>query len=344
MSDLTGNHHLDLLALCSLTAGEDRCDWGVLARQADREGSLDSLMAGEVFEATKRVTEVTLLDFEAANNSAKKPERISKADKTLRTLHKASESDWNAAKEQAEKELEAADGINAHMTSVLDDDYPLNLRFIHNLPPFIFYRGELDENADTRSIAVVGTREPSERGLEKAWKIAEQLAESGVTVTSGLAKGIDTAAHKAALEASGRTISVFGTGITRVSPVGNRELAKRIANEGGLLVSQFFPSATGAHWTFKRRNEVTSGISQGTVVIEASKKSGAKMQARLAYEHGKNVFLIKSLVESQDWAQSMVEDGKAVLVTRLEDITDRLVDEERLRYADKELHPRPFLL
>ena len=344
MADLAGDHHLDLLALCSLTAGKDRCDWGVIARQADREGSLDSLMAGEVFEANKRVTEVALLDFEAANSSAKKTERVSRADKTLRTLHKASESDWNAAKEQAEKELEAADGINARMTSVLDDDYPLNLRFIHNLPPFIFYRGDLDESADTRSIAVVGTREPSERGLEKAWKIAEQLAESGVTVTSGLAKGIDTAAHKAALEASGRTISVFGTGITRVSPVGNRELAKRIANEGGLLVSQFFPSATGTHRTFGKRNEVTSGISQGTVVIEASKTSGAKMQARLAYEHGKNVFLIKSLVESQDWAQSMVEDGKAVLVTRLEDITDRLVDEERLRYADKELHPRPFLL
>ena len=344
MADPTADHHLDLLALCSLTAGEDRCDWGVIARQADREGSLDSLMAGEVFEANKRVTEVALLDFEAANSSAKKTERVSRADKTLRTLHKASESDWNAAKEQAEKELEAADGINARMTSVLDDDYPLNLRFIHNLPPFIFYRGDLDESADTRSIAVVGTREPSERGLEKAWKIAEQLAESGVTVTSGLAKGIDTAAHKAALEAGGRTISVFGTGITRVSPVGNRKLAERIANEGGLLVSQFFHTATGAHWTFGKRNEVTSGISQGTVVIEASKTSGAKMQARLAYEHGKNVFLIKSLVESQDWAQSMVEDGQAVLVTQLEDITDRLVDEERLRYADKELHPRPFLL
>ena len=79
-------------------------------------------------------------------------------------------------------------------------------------------------------------------------------------------------------------------------------------------------------------------------MIEASKTSGAKMQARLAYEHGKKVFLIKSLVESQDWAQAMVEDGKAVRVTQLQDITERLVDEERLRYADKELHPRPFLL
>ena len=344
MADPTADHHLDLLALCSLTAGEDRCDWGVIARQADREGSLDSLMAGEVFEANRRVTEVALLDFEAANSSAKKTERVSRADKTLRTLHKASESDWKAAKEHAEKELEAANDINARMTSVLDDDFPLNLRFIHNLPPFIFYRGDLDESADTRSIAVVGTREPSERGLEKAWKIAEQLAESRVTVISGLAKGIDTAAHKATLDADGRTISVFGTGITNVSPTGNRDLAERIVDEGGLLVSQFFPSATGAHWTFGKRNEVTSGISQGTVVIEASKTSGAKMQARLAYEHGKNVFLIKSLVESQDWAQSMVEDGQAVLVTRLEDITDRLVDEERLRYADKELHPRPFLL
>lgn len=344
MADPTADHHLDLLALCSLTAGEDRCDWGVIARQADREGSLDSLMAGEVFEANRRVTEVALLDFEAANSSAKKTERVSRADKTLRTLHKASESDWKAAKEQAEKEIEAANDINARMTSVLDDDYPLNLRFIHNLPPFIFYRGDLDESADTRSIAVVGTREPSERGLEKAWKIAEQLAESRVTVISGLAKGIDTAAHKATLDTGGRTISVFGTGITNVSPTGNRGLAERIVEEGGLLVSQFFPTAPGAHWTFGKRNEVTSGISQGTVVIEASKTSGAKMQARLAYEHGKNVFLIKSLVESQDWAQSMVEDGQAVLVSELEDITDRLVDEERLRYADKELHPRPFLL
>ena len=344
MAEPTADHHLDLLALCSLTAGEDRCDWGVIARQADREGSLYGLMAGEVLEATKRVTEMSLLDFEAANSSAKKIERISRADKTLRTLHKASKSDWKAAEEQAEKELEAADAINARMTSVLDEDFPLNLRFIHNLPPFVFYRGDLDENADTRSIAVVGTREPSERGLEKAWRIAEQLVARGVTVTSGLAKGIDTAAHKAALDAGGRTISVFGTGITNVSPSGNRDLAERIVDEGGLLISQFFPSAAGAHWTFGKRNEVTSGISQGTVVIEASKTSGAKMQARLAYEHGKNVFLIKSLVESQDWAQSMVEDGKAVLVTRLEDITDRLVDEERLRYADKELHPRPFLL
>lgn len=344
MAEPTADHHLDLLALCSLTVGEDRCDWGVIARQADREGSLDSLMAGEVLEATKRATEMTLLDFEATSSPAKKTERISRADKTLRTLHTASERNWKDAKEQAEREIEAADAFNARIASVLDDDYPLNLRFIHNLPPFIFYRGDLDEDADTRSIAVVGTREPSERGLEKAWKIAEQLAECGVTVTSGLAKGIDTAAHKATLEAGGRTISVFGTGITNISPVSNRDLAERIVDEGGLLISQFFPSATGAHWTFGKRNEVTSGISQGTVVIEASKTSGAKMQARLAYEHGKNVFLIKSLVESQDWAQYMVEEGRAILVTQLDDITDRIVDEERLRYADKELHPRPFLL
>lgn len=337
----TGDPHLDLLALCSLTTGEE---WGVIARQADREGSLDSLMACEVLEATKRAADVTLFDLEAASSPAKKTERISRADKTLHKLCNASESDWKFALKQAEEKLAVATAINARMTSVLDDDYPLNLRFIHNLPPFIFYRGDLDENADTRSIAVVGTRKPSERGLEKAWRIAEQLAERGVTITSGLAKGIDTAAHKAALKAGGRTISVFGTGITHVSPVSNRELAKQIVNGGGLLVSQFFPASPGAHWTFGKRNEVTSGISQGTVVIEASKTSGAKMQARLAYEHGKNVFLIKSLVESQDWAQSMVEDGKAVLVTRLEDITDRLVEEERLRYADKELHPRPFLL
>ena len=344
MAEPTTDHHLDLLALCSLTAGEDRCDWGVIARQADREGSLDSLMERYVLEATKSFPEIALPDFEATNNSAENTERINGADKTLRTLQMASESDWKAAREQAEKELEAAEGASAHMTSVLDEDYPLNLRFIHNLPPFIFYRGDLDENADARSIAVVGTRNPSERGLERACQIAELLAESRVTVTSGLAKGIDTAAHRAAMDAGGRTISVFGTGITKVYPADNRDLAERIVWEGGLLISQFFPTSTGAQWAFGKRNEVTSGISQGTVVIEASQTSGSKMQARLAYEHGKNVFLIKSLVDSQDWAQSMVKDGKAIRATRLEDITERLVDAERLRYADKELHPRPFLL
>lgn len=319
MAEPTADHRLDLLALCSLTAGEDRCDWGVIARQAHRDGSLEGLLAGETLEDTKR------------------------AHKTRWVANTASDKQWEEARARARIELEAAEAAGARITTVLDDDYPLNLRFIHNLPPFIFYMGSLDEDADARSVAVVGTRDASEEGLETAWEISRALASHGITVTSGLARGIDTAAHNAALDAGGRTISVFGTGITKVSPVGNIDLAERIVDEGGLLVSQFLPEFPGAKWTFSKRNEVTSGISQATIVIEASRKSGARKQARLAYEHGKRVFLIQSLVASEEWANSMVEQGRATPMSTVDEVASSLADPDDLRSADKTLHKESLL-
>lgn len=319
MAEPTADRHLDLLALCSLTAGEDRCDWGVIARQAHREKSLERLLAGEMLEGTKRAHDTGWLASTATNDQ------------------------WEEARARAKIELATGEAIGAGMTSVLDDNYPLNLRFIHNLPPFIFYMGDLSEDADARSVAVVGTRDASEEGLEAAWKISNELASQGITVTSGLARGIDTAAHKAALDAGGRTISVFGTGITKVSPVGNRELAERIVDEGGLLVSQFLPRLPGAKWTFSKRNEVTSGISQATIVIEASRKSGARKQARLAFEHGKQVFLIQSLVESEEWANSMVEQEKATPISTVAEVISSLADPDDLRNADKSLHKESLL-
>ena len=313
MADPTADHHLDLLALCSLKAGKDRCDWGIIARQAHREGSLDGLLAGEMLEDTKR------------------------AHKTRWVANTASDKQWEEAHARARIELEAAEAVGAQMTTVLDDDYPLNLRFIHNLPPFLFYKGILDEDADAQSVAVVGTRDPSEDGKETVRKIASELSRQDITITSGLARGIDTVAHNAALDAGGRTISVFGTGITKVSPVGNSELAERIVDEGGLLVSQFFPTSPGSKSSFGKRNEVTSGISQATIVIEASRKSGARKQARLAFEHGKRVFLIQSLVESEEWANSMVEQRKATPISTAEDVISSLADPDDLRSADKSL-------
>ena len=320
MADTTCSQHLDLLALCSLTAGEDRCDWGVIARQAHRERSLDGLLTGEMLEGTKR------------------------ADKTGWITRTASDKQWEEARARARVELEAAEAVGADMTTVLDDDYPLNLRFIHNLPPFLFYRGILNEDTDAQSVAVVGTRDPGEDGKETARKIAKELSRQNITITSGLARGIDTVAHNAALDAGGRTIGVFGTGITKVSPVGNRELAESIVDEGGLLVSQFFPTASGSQWSFGKRNEVTSGISQATVVIEASGTSGARMQARLAYEHGKRVFLIHPLVESQEWAKSMVKQRKAISISTTADIVSLISDVDNLRSADKMLHSEMQLL
>jgi DNA processing protein len=204
------------------------------------------------------------------------------------------------------------------LVTVLDEQYPANLRLIYNRPPFLFVRGAL-LGSDERSLAVVGTRSASPEGLHQARRLASELADRGVAVVSGLAAGIDTAAHVAALDAGGRTIAVMGTGIDRVYPAANRFLAQRIA-EGGALVSQFWPGMAPRQQNFPLRNVVTSGIAAGTVVIEASSTSGAKMQARLALEHGKRLFLIESLVMHEDWARNYAKRRGATVVRSVDDV------------------------
>jgi DNA processing protein len=171
--------------------------------------------------------------------------------------------------------------------------------------------------------------------------MARLLAEQTVTVVSGMARGIDAAAHRAAIEAGGRTIAVFGTGITKCYPPENRELAEEIVRHGA-LVSQFWPTRNPGRDTFPRRNHVTSGISQGTVVIEASSTSGAKMQARLALEHGKKVFLVKSLVTDQTWAKTYVSKRGAIEVDDVDDVIQQLASPERVRQATEQQQQLTF--
>lgn len=186
------------------------------------------------------------------------------------------------------------------MLSVLDPDYPENLRAVYDRPPLIFIAGSL-EPADTRSVAVVGTRVASPDGLTRARAIAEHLVQGGYTVTSGLAAGIDTAAHSAALESGGRTVAVIGTGLDRCYPPENAPLQRRIARECA-VVSQFWPDSPPTSQAFPMRNAVMSGLALGTVVVEASHTSGARAQARLALAHGRPVFLPEALLE-QPWAR-----------------------------------------
>lgn len=124
---------------------------------------------------------------------------------------------------------------------MLDDDFPLNLRLIHNLPPFLFYRGDLDADRDARSVAVVGTRAATADGIRQTRRVVRSLTTEGLTVTSGLAIGVDAAAHRETLDCGGRTIAVLPSGITRLSPAANRDLGEDIVASGGLIVSQFFP-------------------------------------------------------------------------------------------------------
>lgn len=305
-----------LLTLCALDADGGRLDWTLIAREVTREGGLDRLYRGEVVEQSSEA---------------------SKAREVLRRALGIGElvpvDDLARAEERVELELAAAMAVGAELVTVLDSTYPVNLRLVPNLPPFLFQLGKRVDVQDVRSVAVVGTREASPRGRELAALMAQQLVEKGVTVVSGLAAGIDTAAHTATLDAAGRTIAVIGTGITRTYPKENRALAERIVEQGGVLVSQFWPTSSPARWTFPRRNAVMSGISQGTVVVEASSTSGAKMQARLALEHGKRVFLLRSLVTDQPWAKKYLARPGATEVGKIADVVDRLRPVESVQSA-----------
>ncbi|WP_433391073.1 DNA-processing protein DprA [Micromonospora sp. KLBMP9576] len=205
--------------------------------------------------------------------------------------------------EAAADELAAWQAEDITVRAFFDDGYPAQLRDIREMPPLLFARGDL--RPDRRAIAVVGSREASDRGIEIARSVATSLAARDVTVVSGLAKGIDTTAHQAALAAGGRTVAVIGTGIRRHYPATNRELQEHIA-EVGLVISQFWPDTAPTKQSFPMRNAVMSGYAAATVVVEAGERSGARIQARLALQHGRPVVLT-SQVMRHDWARAFAD-------------------------------------
>ncbi|PBC78924.1 DNA processing protein [Streptomyces sp. TLI_235] len=280
---------LRLLMLCSIRIDGASVDWSLIARCA-LSGNLDSLCGGEI------------------------PEESQAARRSLPVLRAGLRLDPADAESRVQEELNLAAKVGASLVTVLDEHYPENLRGLHDLPPFLFYRGDLSSSMDQKSVAVVGTRDATDIGLARAARMSRELGASGYTIASGLARGVDTAAHREALRLGKRTIAVIGTGITRCYPKENVGLAEEVA-QNGALISQFWPSRSPGRDTFPRRNHVTSGISKASVVIEASRTSGAKMQARVASEQGKYVLLLRSLVDEQEWARKMVDSGKAHVIT-----------------------------
>lgn len=202
--------------------------------------------------------------------------------------------------------LDVKEWANAgwHMVAIMEDAYPARLREIHQAPPFLFTAGTL--LSDDRAIAIVGSRKASARGLDIATSIATELAKEGVTVLSGLAEGIDAAAHTAALKAGGRTVAIIGTGIAKQYPAANRALQEEIARRG-LVLSQFWPEGPPQKHNFLMRNAVMSGYGRATVVVEAGEQSGARAQARMAVEHGRPVVLTDQVVTANEWAKGLVE-------------------------------------
>jgi len=219
----------------------------------------------------------------------------------------------------ASADLDRWSAAGIRLVTMLEPDYPPNLRAVHDRPPMVFVAGRLTP-ADAHGVAVVGARKATHEGTKKATEIAEHLVDRGFTVVSGLAAGIDTAAHTATLTRGGRTVAVIGTGLARSYPPQNEALQRRIASECA-VVSQFWPDAPPSRRSFPMRNAVMSGITLATVVVEASDTSGARMQARLARAQGRPVFLLASLVERQQWAREYAARPGTHVVRSPDEIT-----------------------
>jgi len=202
--------------------------------------------------------------------------------------------------------------------TVLDARYPARLRAVHQAPPILFGRGTLMPGDP--AVSVVGSRNASQRGLAMAGVIARTLAGQGVTVTAGLALGVDTAAHRATLAAGGRTVAIIGTGINRAYPAENRALHEEIAARG-LLLSQFWPDAPAQRHTFLMRNATMSGYGLATVVVEAGEHSGARAQARIAVEHGRPVILTDLVVQRNEWARALAARPGVHVADSLDTVT-----------------------
>ena len=219
------------------------------------------------------------------------------------------------------RELELAAGAGVSVTTLFDGNYPESLRELPDPPVVLYSRGSWTPADSERSIAVVGSRMATHYGRFCAKTISHDLAETGVTVISGLARGVDTEAHTGAMDAEGRTIAVIGAGLNKLYPRENRNLAQRIADGHGAVVSEFPMDLPPSRTTFPMRNRIVSGWSCATLVVEASGRSGALITARTAAEQGRDVFCIPGPVDrhSSDGCHALIRDG-AILATGASDI------------------------
>jgi DNA processing protein len=230
-----------------------------------------------------------------------------------------------AARDEIDAELElqiAADhGIDVLVES--SDDYPRPLRTIHDPPGVLFRRGKPNAQ-DEMAVAIVGTRHATRYGLAQAERLAASLARTGFTVVSGLARGIDAAAHRGALAAGGRTIAVLGSGLLEIYPPEHAKLADEVAASGYIL-SESPPRMMPLSGAFPQRNRIISGLTLGTIVVEAAERSGALITARHAYEQGREVFAVPGPIDSRlsRGCHALIKDG-AKLVESIDDVLAEL--------------------
>ena len=227
-----------------------------------------------------------------------------------------------------ERELSLLGKVGGKIVTLKDDDYPKRLRDIYDPPALLYVRGEL-RRVDELAIAIVGSRKTSPYGRWITEKIGQDLARHGVTVVSGMARGIDSVAHMGALQGGGRTIAVLGCGVDVIYPSENRNLFTQIIEHGAVLSE--FPMGSppeGGH--FPRRNRIISGLSMGVVIVEAGSKSGSLITANYALEQGREVFAIPGNVGAQGsrGTNQLIKEG-AKLVESSEDILEEILPQWR---------------
>lgn len=222
----------------------------------------------------------------------------------------------------------------AYLIAHADPRYPARLKEIYDPPVVLYARGRLELLATTM-IAVVGTRRPSPYGLAAAERLATDLALAGLTIASGMARGIDTAAHKAALHAHRDTVAVFGCGVDLCYPAENRKLAQDLARDG-LILSEFPLGAPAYPQNFPLRNRIVAGLSVGVLIVEGAQYSGSAITARLAMDQGREVFAIPGNITSkQSWGPNLLIKQGAKLVQDWNDVLEELSPADRLQLQAK---------
>lgn len=227
---------------------------------------------------------------------------------------------------KAESELENVKQIGCDVLILDDGVYPSLLREIYDPPITLYVKGSWTECLDQPAVAIVGSRRCSTYGQNAAVMLARDLAQRGVTIVSGFARGIDAAAHRGAIEGGGRTLAVLGTGIDEVYPRDHKKLAEEILDSGGALVTQFPLQTPPVPENFPYRNRIISGLSLGVVVVEAAESSGSLITARLAIEQNREVFAVPGNITSRNsfGTNYLIKGAGAKLVQQWQDVAAEL--------------------
>jgi DNA processing protein len=239
-------------------------------------------------------------------------------EKTARAIKDFDQTD------RVEDELSSIEKFQVTLVTLKDENYPKNLAQIYDPPPFLYVKGELKEK-DERSIAIVGSRRATHYGRSVTERISSDLAKRGITIVSGMARGIDSSAHKGALSVRGRTIAVMGCGVNVIYPPENSGLYHQIASSGA-VISELPMSTPPDGSNFPARNRIISGFSRGTTIIEASSRSGSLITAKLALEQGREVFAVPGMIDSatSKGTHRLIKEG-AKLVENTSDILEEIL-------------------